>query len=84
MSCPALLDSPATGDLRPSARPQGRPPDRRFFREMAGGGRSMARARQTGGVQNQPSGAKGFAVLVGIMCAIVLVLMAIAVIASPH
>ncbi|GAB3958170.1 hypothetical protein GCM10029978_002540 [Actinoallomurus acanthiterrae] len=34
--------------------------------------------------KSQPSGAKGFAVLVGIMVAIVLVLMLIAVIFSPH
>jgi flagellar basal body-associated protein FliL len=40
---------------------------------------------QTVYMQNsQPSGAKGFAVLVGIMVAIVLVLMAIAVLLSPH
>lgn len=32
----------------------------------------------------QPSGAKGFAVLVGAMVVIVLVLMAIAVLLSPH
>jgi Tfp pilus assembly protein PilX len=32
----------------------------------------------------QPSGAKGFAILVGIMVAIVLALMAIAVLLSPH
>ena len=42
-------------------------------------------SRQTVGMQNsQPSGAKGFAVLVGIMVAIVLVIMAIAVIFSPR
>lgn len=34
--------------------------------------------------KSQPSGAKGFAVLVGIMVAIVLVLILIAVIFSPH
>jgi flagellar basal body-associated protein FliL len=45
----------------------------------------VAVAGQTGGMQNsQPSGAKGFAVLVGIMVAIVLVIMAIAIIVSPH
>ncbi len=32
----------------------------------------------------QPSGAKGFAILVGIMVGIVLTIMAIAVILSPH
>jgi Tfp pilus assembly protein PilX len=32
----------------------------------------------------QPSGAKGFAVLVGVMVVIVLTLMAIAVLLSPH
>jgi Tfp pilus assembly protein PilX len=32
----------------------------------------------------QPSGAKGFAVLVGVMVAIVLALMAVAVLLSPH
>jgi hypothetical protein len=50
-----------------------------------GGGRGVGGAGQTGGMQNsQPSGAKGFAVLVGIMVAIVLVIMAIAIIVSPH
>jgi hypothetical protein len=33
---------------------------------------------------SQPSGAKGFAILVGVMVGIVLVIMAIAVILSPH
>jgi Tfp pilus assembly protein PilX len=33
---------------------------------------------------SQPSGAKGFAVLVGTMVAIVLAIMVIAVILSPH
>ena len=32
----------------------------------------------------QPSGAKGFAVLIGVMVAIVLAIMAIAIILSPH
>ena len=50
-----------------------------------GGGRGMAVAGHTGGMQNsQPSGAKGFAVLVGIMVAIVLVIMAIIIIVSPR
>jgi hypothetical protein len=40
---------------------------------------------QTGGMQNsQPSGAKGFAVLVGIMVAIVLAIMMVAVLLSPR
>jgi hypothetical protein len=34
--------------------------------------------------KSQPSGAKGFAILVGTMVAIVLVVMLIAVIFSPH
>ncbi|GAA4632774.1 hypothetical protein GCM10023196_067640 [Actinoallomurus vinaceus] len=56
-----------------------------LFGRKAGGGRGARRARQTGGMQkSQPSGAKGFAILVGIMVAIVLVLMLIAVIFSPH
>ena len=51
----------------------------------AGCGRGTAGARQTGGMQkSQPSGAKGFAILVGTMVAVVLVIMAIAVIFSPH
>lgn len=45
----------------------------------------MPGAGQTGGMQNsQPSGAKGFAVLVGVMVAIVLTIMLIAVILSPR
>jgi Tfp pilus assembly protein PilX len=32
----------------------------------------------------QPSGAKGFAILIGVMVAIVLVIMAVAVILSPR
>jgi hypothetical protein len=52
---------------------------------VAGGGRGMAGAGQTGGMQNsQPSGAKGFALLVGVMVAIVLAIMAVAVVLSPH
>jgi hypothetical protein len=34
--------------------------------------------------KSQPSGAKGFAILVGVMVAIVLVIMLVAVIVSPH
>lgn len=49
------------------------------------GGRGTAGRRHTGGMQkSQPSGAKGFAILVGTMVAIVLVIMLIAVIFSPH
>lgn len=44
-----------------------------------------ARGGADWGMQNsQPSGAKGFAVLVGIMVAIVLTIMVIAVILSPR
>ena len=40
---------------------------------------------QTVYMQNpQPSGAKGFALLVGVMVAIVLAIMAVAVFLSPH
>jgi Tfp pilus assembly protein PilX len=40
---------------------------------------------QTVYMQNpQPSGAKGFALLIGIMVAIVLAIMVVAVILSPH
>lgn len=50
-----------------------------------GDGRGMGVWGQTGSMQNsQPSGAKGFAILVGVMVGIVLVIMAIAVILSPH
>jgi hypothetical protein len=50
-----------------------------------GGGRGALIGGQTGSMQNsQPSGAKGFAVLVGVMVVIVLALMAIAVLLSPH
>jgi hypothetical protein len=42
-------------------------------------------AGQTGGMQNsQPSGAKGFALLVGIMVAIVLSIMLLIIIVSPR
>jgi hypothetical protein len=59
---------------RRTARPLSLPPDDRI---TSGRG-------QTGGMQNpQPSGARGFALLVGVMVAIVLVIMAIAVIFSP-
>lgn len=50
-----------------------------------GGGRGAARAGHTGGMQNsQPSGAKGFALLIGVMIAIVLVIMVVAVLLSPR
>jgi hypothetical protein len=59
--------------------------DQRVSAPGAGGGRGTVERRQTGGMQkSQPSGAKGFALLVGIMVAIVLVIMLIAVIFSPH
>jgi Tfp pilus assembly protein PilX len=45
----------------------------------------MVDGGQTGGMQNsQPSGAKGFALLVGVMVAIVLAIMLIAVLVSPR
>ncbi|GLY81032.1 hypothetical protein Airi02_103100 [Actinoallomurus iriomotensis] len=52
---------------------------------MTGGGRNTVAARQTGGMQNsQPSGAKGFALLIGVMVAIVLAIMVVAVLLSPR
>lgn len=50
-----------------------------------GDGRVTVGSGQTGPMQNsQQSGAKGFALLVGVMVAIVLAIMAVAIIVSPH
>jgi hypothetical protein len=52
---------------------------------VVGGGRGPSGAGQTGGMQkSQPSGAKGFAILVGVMVAIVLTIMLVAVLLSPN
>jgi hypothetical protein len=52
---------------------------------VVGGGRGPSGAGQTGGMQkSQPSGAKGFALLVGVMVAIVLTIMLVAVLLSPN
>lgn len=49
------------------------------------GDRPPHTARHTGGMQDSdPSGAKGFAIVVIVMVAIVLAIMAIAVYFSPH
>jgi hypothetical protein len=70
----------AGGNPRPSVR-QGR----NLVEHTVGGEHGRPGAGQTGGMQNsQPSGAKGFAVLVGVMVVIVLAIMAVAVLLSPH
>jgi hypothetical protein len=52
---------------------------------VLGGGRSVVVSGQTRKMQNsQQSGAKGFAILVGVMIAIVLAIMAVAVLLSPR
>ncbi|GAB2802358.1 hypothetical protein GCM10027176_03610 [Actinoallomurus bryophytorum] len=69
------------------AHGRGAPPGRVGARPVVwvGGGRGTVGAGQTVYMQNpQPSGAKGFALLIGIMVAIVLAIMVVAVVLSPH